>query len=236
MNGLISVWLSQTNTSCWYQFGPQSETRQLTDPIGYVADTYNYTSYGIPTASTGTDPNPFRYGGQVGYYTGVNGLILCGARWYDPEIGRWLTRDPIGYTGGPNLYEYVASNPVGGIDPEGTQTGGHHFFPEAIFNKLNISEEVRSVFNKALTGTIPVESGEPLLNTFDRAHREYNSTVKELYLNWLGHRNSLELTVKEAEEFINVIKSSNNPIIRNFLDRISKRMADHAAKKMSNNR
>jgi RHS repeat-associated protein len=88
-----------------------------------VVDTYTYTAYGQPVASTGTDANPFRYGGQFGYYTstesGNGGLILCGARWYNPAIGRWLSRDPIGYDGGPNLYEYCFSRPSTLVDPSG---------------------------------------------------------------------------------------------------------------------
>jgi hypothetical protein len=36
-------------------------------------------------------------------------------------MGRWLTRDPIGYAGGENLYEYCGGNPVGKIDPSGLE-------------------------------------------------------------------------------------------------------------------
>lgn len=46
--------------------------------------------------------------------------VLCGDRWYSPDTGRWLSRDPIGYAGGDNLYEYCGDNPIGGIDPGGT--------------------------------------------------------------------------------------------------------------------
>ena len=41
----------------------------------------------------------------------------------DPILGRWLTRDPIGYQGGINLYGYVESGPVGMVDPEGESHG-----------------------------------------------------------------------------------------------------------------
>jgi RHS repeat-associated protein len=37
----------------------------------------------------------------------------------DPELGLWQTRDPIGYAGGINLYEYVMSNPLAYVDPMG---------------------------------------------------------------------------------------------------------------------
>ncbi len=40
-------------------------------------------------------------------------------RTYSPVLGRWIQRDPIGYAGGINLYEYVVSNPVGNVDSNG---------------------------------------------------------------------------------------------------------------------
>ena len=120
--GLISERLTATNKSLWYAFGPQGETRQLTDSTGAVVDTYTYSPYGVQIASTGSDFNPFRYGGQAGYYTDANnptGTILCGLRWYMPQLGRWLSRAPLSYDGGHNLYEYCNSNPIMGVDPIG---------------------------------------------------------------------------------------------------------------------
>ena len=43
---------------------------------------------------------------------------------YNPALGRWLQRDPIGYSGGINLYEYVRSKLVADVDSEGTQAYG----------------------------------------------------------------------------------------------------------------
>ncbi len=40
-------------------------------------------------------------------------------RFYNPETGRWLNRDPIGENGGPNLYGYVGNDPVNKVDPLG---------------------------------------------------------------------------------------------------------------------
>jgi RHS repeat-associated protein len=61
---------------------------------------------------------------QYGYHgyseaSTSDNLLLCTFRWYDPATARWLTRDPIGYAGGSNLYGYVGGNPVGGVDPWG---------------------------------------------------------------------------------------------------------------------
>jgi uncharacterized protein RhaS with RHS repeats len=46
-------------------------------------------------------------------------LIYYGFRFYEPEISRWLTRDPLGEAGGMNLYAFVGNNPVNWVDPWG---------------------------------------------------------------------------------------------------------------------
>ena len=42
-------------------------------------------------------------------------------RYYHPEYGRFISRDPIGYDGGMNLYCYAAGRPTGGLDPDGLE-------------------------------------------------------------------------------------------------------------------
>jgi RHS repeat-associated protein len=41
------------------------------------------------------------------------------ARNYDPSLGRWINQYPAGYINGVNTYQFVMSNPVGNVDPEG---------------------------------------------------------------------------------------------------------------------
>ncbi|MEI6431062.1 MAG: RHS repeat-associated core domain-containing protein [bacterium] len=45
-------------------------------------------------------------------------------RYYDPATGRFVNRDPIGYSGGINLYGFEGGNPISGRDPLGLDYGG----------------------------------------------------------------------------------------------------------------
>lgn len=61
---------------------------------------------------------PFGFAG--GLYDEHTGLVRFGARDYNPTVGRWTSKDPIGFGGGDtNLYGYVLQNPISNIDPSG---------------------------------------------------------------------------------------------------------------------
>ena len=63
-------------------------------------------------------PTSYRYTGRE--YDEDIGLYYYRNRWYDPETGRFISEDPIGFAGGDiNLYGYVGNNPYGYIDPFG---------------------------------------------------------------------------------------------------------------------
>jgi RHS repeat-associated protein len=61
--------------------------------------------------------NNFRFLGQ--YYDEETGLHYNYFRYYDPSIGRYLEADPIGQSGGLNLYAYAGNDPVNAVDPMG---------------------------------------------------------------------------------------------------------------------
>jgi RHS repeat-associated protein len=77
---------------------------------------YDYDPYGNFIGQPQTPPD-FGYAGM--HYHAPSGLYLTRYRAYDPQTGRWLSRDPIEEAGGINLYGYVGGNPISYNDPLG---------------------------------------------------------------------------------------------------------------------
>ena len=85
---------------------------------GAIAQALTYDAHGRVLSDTHPGFVPFGFGG--GLWDADTGLVRFGLRDYDPEIGRWITQDPIGLAGGDtNLYAYVAGDPINATDPTG---------------------------------------------------------------------------------------------------------------------
>jgi len=109
--------------SSYFLTDHQGSTAALTDAAGNVLEQQVYDSFGQSAGSTRT-----RYG-----YTGRerdpdNGLLYYRARWYDPELGRFISEDPIGLAGGINQFAYVGNNPGNGTDPSGLFNEDVHYY------------------------------------------------------------------------------------------------------------
>ena len=114
--GLVSRNPTGSGTA-FYAFDQRGNVAQRVNGSGTLLSTDVYDAYGKKRSGPA---DVFGFGGQGGYYTdGETGLILCTHRFYDPQQGRFLTRDPIGYAGGINLYGYTQNNPINGMDPDG---------------------------------------------------------------------------------------------------------------------
>src|SRR4028119_1135297 len=117
---MISARRVQTGQSNFYGFDPMGNTRLLASSAGAVTDTYSYKAFGEELSSSGSTSNPYRFGGEVGYYRDKVERVYVRARHYAPQTARWLSRDPIGFDGGDfNLYRYVFNSPVNWADPLG---------------------------------------------------------------------------------------------------------------------
>jgi RHS repeat-associated protein len=102
----------------FYHYDGLGSTVAITDSSAQIVNAYAYSPYGLVGAQE-TISNPFTYVGHFGVMAEGNGLYYMRARYYDPEVGRFINKDPIGYAGGMNLYGYVENNPVNWIDPSG---------------------------------------------------------------------------------------------------------------------
>jgi RHS repeat-associated protein len=91
--------------------------REMFTGGGTIVARYEYDPYGRSTTVLGTTPTDFNFTGL--YRHSKSNLDLAMYRAYDPELGRWLNRDPIGESGGLNLYAYGSNGPVVSVDPLG---------------------------------------------------------------------------------------------------------------------
>lgn len=85
--------------------------------FGNVASTNQYEAFGRIFSSWGEAINN-RLANTKERDAGT-GLYNHGFRYYDPNLGRYISRDPLGYADGLNCHVYVGSNPIGRVDPQG---------------------------------------------------------------------------------------------------------------------
>ncbi len=109
-------------STVYYQHDALGSTTALTDSAGTVVERVTYDVYGLPsfTDATGTpiaasaQDNRFLFTGRE-WFPDLR-LQDNRHRYYSPDTGRWLSRDPIGEEGGINLYAYVGNDVVNQTD------------------------------------------------------------------------------------------------------------------------
>lgn len=91
--------------------------RDVSDAVGSRVASYEFDSWGRETVTQGSDATRFGYTG----HRSLDGtqVLLALYRGYDPDLGRWLSEDPVGLDGGVNYYSYVHNAPVARTDPLG---------------------------------------------------------------------------------------------------------------------
>ena len=120
-NDLVYADKGENTEKKYYVTDPHGNVVQLTDESGKVTKTYEYDSFGNEVNPDSKDENPFRYCGE--YYDKETEEIYLRARYYQPAVGRFLTRDT--YTGESDepkslhLYTYCENDGVNMVDPTG---------------------------------------------------------------------------------------------------------------------
>ncbi|MFN8138186.1 MAG: RHS repeat-associated core domain-containing protein [Fimbriimonadales bacterium] len=188
-----------------------------------IAASKQYDAFGNLTNSSGTWSGQSTYGGSFGYQSEPDsGLMLLGHRYYDPSIGRFLSRDPIG--DGENWYGYCGGNPVRFSDPMGLEADGHHIVGKIVREMSDLSAAAKDIFRNAKTGN-PGPGGIPGHGPgYGAPHREYDKAVAKEFDKYCK-KNGISrgaMTRTQALDFVKEVMNSKNKVISKFLSGIAK--------------
>ncbi|MCF6174222.1 MAG: RHS repeat-associated core domain-containing protein [Victivallaceae bacterium] len=118
--GIGSVLYTEDSTGSnrsFFCYNAIGSTVALTDSTGTVTATTDYEAFGKVVSSSGTSSENRLFCTKE--KDSSIGLVDFGFRYYDEDLGRFVTRDPSGYPNGPNNYLYCHNNPINHIDPLG---------------------------------------------------------------------------------------------------------------------
>jgi len=124
---------------------------ELIDAADNVIAHYEYDPFGNTIVQSGSYRNINRYGFSTKSKEFLVGLYYYGYRFYDPNLGRWPSRDPIEEQGGINLYGFVGNNPVKLTDYLGLEEQDIPTIAWFIFADTDLSKwQIRREANRAL--------------------------------------------------------------------------------------
>jgi len=96
-------------------------TLALADSTGTLQTQYTFEPFGNTSVTGAATTNSFAFTGRE---LDASGLYFYRARYYNPQTGRFISEDPLGFAGGgPNSYAYVFDSPTNLFDPSGLYSG-----------------------------------------------------------------------------------------------------------------
>jgi RHS repeat-associated protein len=121
----------------------------LSSSAGSIANTYTYDSFGNLTNSTGSLTNSFRYTARE--FDTETSLYYYRARYYDPNAGRFLSEDPIGFHAGIDQYRYALNNPTKYRDPSGLWPWDKYFKPKPLDDQTQVDQQIYDITSRFAT-------------------------------------------------------------------------------------
>lgn len=156
-----------------YHFDGTGHTVALTDASTNVVNKYAYTPFGAIANQQEAISQPFKYAGKFGVMTEQNGINYMKARYYDPQVGRFVSEDPKSFDGGDvNLMAYVANNPVMFVDPEGLMASRQNL------TELNArTQQMREIGNQ-MADAAKSGNDDKFQELYQQRAQAYNNSVK----------------------------------------------------------
>ncbi len=239
VGGLLLVDEGGTRYQVGYD-GNGNVTTLVNAATGAIASTYEYDPFGNTLKASGdyANTNPFRF--STKYTDQESGLLYYGYRFYNPQTGKWLSKDPLQEGGGTNLYAFNTNDSVNAFDYLGLKKHnrsrkgtGHHMIPWDVFNG-KVTDAVYEFFNSdfaRIWHELYTEHNAKSLGGI--SHKEYNRLVRQELEKFLGHRNFRRMTLEQAEEFLHKIKNMpKNSSIRMFNDGVFDEAAESIVGKL----
>lgn len=169
-----------------YHFDYRGSTIAITDASGTITDTFAYDTYGKVIARTGASEVIFTYNGRDGVVTDDNGLIYMRARYYSPDMRRFINADivrgEISNAVTLNRYAYANGNPISFVDPFGLsvekqQDAGAQQIDKRLQELIRkIESEISLVLEKGQTSVDYITKFVSIVN---KALQDYSLTVEE---------------------------------------------------------
>ncbi len=148
----------------YYHVNHQGSVMAMTDLTGNVSQRLAYDEYGQPSSGTSGIGEPFQYTGRR--FDSETGLYYYRARYYSPQLGRFLQTDPVGYRDDVDLYTYVDNDSLDKTDPSGRIA---EVLPVIIVVAAGLSSGCASIpsCTQSITDTLS-NIGNSIQSSFDR--------------------------------------------------------------------
>jgi len=141
VGGLLFTEDITSNTTWHHHYDGNGNVTHLTNASGQTVATYTYDAFGNTVTATGVaaTANRYRFSTKpIDEHIATTPLYYYGYRYYHPQTGRWINRDPIEEEGGLNLYGFVGNNGVDEFDIVGRR--GFWDWVQDIFDNADQTE------------------------------------------------------------------------------------------------
>ena len=214
VGGLLSV---KTDSGTYFpQYDDNGNIVSYTDENDNVVAEYVYSPFGQIVSQSGSMADEFDFRFSTRQFDTETGLIYYGYRYYSPDLGRWMSRDPLEEAGSLNLYGFCNNNSVNGFDILGLKSWWWEDIGTALSNLGDVGHaalEGLTTGNKALgnaiidtvvsTATVGAYDNLEMISVSDEERDSYGSS-------YAAHRIGTETLAAAGTAGLSRIKNAGN--------------------------